>query len=221
MARTRTAGFDAQRAAIRDAAARLFAENGYPSTSIADLARACGMSKALIYHYYRDKEDLLADIATSYVDRLASIVDDVAEQQLPPAAHLRRLVDAFMAEYEHSAERHRVLVQDVKYLERGHRARVVARQRKVVDGFAAVIVELAPDVAARGLRKPLAMILFGMMNWTFTWLKDGGPLTYADMASLVTDLFVGGIGRIERGATGGARARRRQADCGTSLKAIA
>lgn len=220
MPRTKAASFDAQRAAIRDAAARLFAEKGYPSASIADLARACGISKALMYHYYRDKEDLLADVATSYVDRLASIVDDVAAQQLPPAAHLRRLVDAFMAEYEHSAERHRVLVQDVKYLERAHRARVLARERKVVDSFAAVIADLAPDAAARGLRKPLAMILFGMINWTFTWLKDRGPLTYSDMAPLVTDLFLGGIGRIQPAASA-PRARRRRPEGATPLKAIA
>src|SRR5512145_333204 len=179
MARTKAASFDAQRAAIRDAAAQLFADKGYPSASVADLARACGVSKALMYHYYRDKEDLLADVAMSYVDRLASIVDEVAAQPLPPAAQLRRLIEAFMAEYEHSAARHRVLVQDVKYLERAHRGRVLARQRKVVDGFAAVIARLAPEATRAELAKPLTMILFGMINWTFTWLKDRGPLTYA------------------------------------------
>lgn len=221
MPRTKAASFDTQRAAIRDAAARLFAEKGYPSASIADLARACGISKALMYHYYLDKEDLLADIATSYLDRLASIVDDIAAQQLPPAAHLRQLVSAFMAEYEHSAARHRVLVQDVKYLERAHRARVLARQRRVVDSFAAVIAELAPDASARGLRKPLAMMLFGMINWTFTWLKDRGPLTYADMAPIVSDLFLGGIGRVREGRVSTSQPRRNRAAGTHSMKATA
>ena len=221
MARARAASFDAQRAAIRDAAARLFADKGYASASIADLARACGISKALMYHYYRDKEDLLADVAMSYVDRLASIVDEVAAQRLPPAAHLRRLIEAFMAEYEHSAARHRVLVQDVKYLERAHRSRVLARQRKVVDGFSAVIAQLAPASSRATLAKPLTMILFGMINWTFTWLKDRGPLAYSDMAPLVADLFLGGIGRIRFGETSSVRPRRRRAAGAPSLKAIA
>ena len=221
MARTKAASFDAQRAAIRDAAARLFADKGYASASIADLARACGISKALMYHYYRDKEDLLADIAMSYVDQLASIVDEVAAHRLPPAAHLRRLIAAFMAEYEHSAARHRVLVQDVKYLERAHRRRVLARQRRVVDGFAAVIAPLAPETSRAALAKPLTMILFGMINWTFTWLKDRGPLTYSDMAPLVADLFLGGIGRVRHDAAPAARPRRRRAAGAPSLKATA
>jgi len=221
MARTKAAGFDAQRAAIRDAAARLFADKGYASASISDLARACGISKALMYHYYRDKEDLLADVAMSYVDRLASIVDEVAAQRLPPAAHLRRLIEAFMAEYEHSAARHRVLVQDVKYLERAHRRRVLARQRRVVDGFADVIAPLAPEASRAALAKPLTMILFGMINWTFTWLKDRGPLTYSDMAPLVADLFLGGIGRVRYGVAPSTRPRRRRTAGAPSMKAIA
>jgi AcrR family transcriptional regulator len=201
VARTKADTFETQRAAIRDAATRLFAEKGYKAASIAELARACGVSKALMYHYYRDKEHLLFDIADSYIDRLQSIVDAVGAEELPAAAHLRRLVESFMAEYEHSAARHRVLVQDVKYLERIHRARVLAKQRRVVQGYADVIAQLAPADRAR-LAKPLTMILFGMINWTFTWLKDTGPLTYSDMAPIVIDLFLGGVSRVRpmRGA---------------------
>ena len=221
MARSKAAGFETQRAAIRDAAAQLFADKGYASASIAELARACGVSKALMYHYYRDKEALLADIALAYVERLAAIVDEVARLELPPAAHLRRLIEAFMAEYEHSAARHRVLVQDVKYLERAHRSRVLARQRKVVDGFAAVIAKLTPEATRAELAKPLTMTLFGMMNWTFTWLKDRGPLTYSDMAPVVADLFLGGIGRVRAGRVSSPRPRRKRTVGASSLKAMA
>jgi len=181
---------------IRAAAAELFSERGYAAASIAELAKACGISKALMYHYYRDKEHLLADIADSYVERLQDIVAEVSAEHLPPAAHLRRLIERFMVEYEHSAARHRVLVQDVKYLERVHRNRVLAKQRRVVQGFADVIAQLAPGSEQARLLKPLTMILFGMINWTFTWLEERGPLTYADMASVVADLFLGGIGRV-------------------------
>lgn len=161
-----------------------------------------------MYHYYVDKEHLLADITESYIERLQMIVDHVREENLPPAAHLRRLIDQFMAEYEHSAARHRVLVQDVKYLQRAHRARVLAKERKVVLGFANVITKLVPQADRATLIKPLTMILFGMINWTFTWLKGRGPLTYADMAPVVADLFLGGVGRVRAPSPRTARASR-------------
>jgi len=196
MARTKAAGFDKQRATIRDAAAREFADKGYSAATIADIARACGVSKALMYHYYRDKEALLADIAESYIDRLLEIVKSVHGEGLPSAAHLRRLIELFMAEYEHSAARHRVLVQDVKYLQRTHRARVLAKERRVVAAYADVVAQLAPQSERAALIKPLTMILFGMINWTFTWFKNRRALTYADMPPVVADLFLGGIARV-------------------------
>jgi AcrR family transcriptional regulator len=220
MARPKAAGFDAQRGAIRDAAARLFAERGYASTSIADIAASCGVSKALLYHYYRDKEDLLYDIAASYVDRLQAIVDEVAAERLPDAAHLRRLIERFMSEYGHSAARHRVLVQDVKYLTRAHRARVVARQREVVTGFAQAIAQLSP-AATTEWQRPLAMVLFGMMNWTFTWLRPDGELTHDDLAPVVADLFIGGLGRVRPPKRVVLPARRGRSRAASNLKASA
>jgi AcrR family transcriptional regulator len=220
MARPKAAGFDAQRGAIRDAAAALFAERGYASTSIADIAASCGVSKALLYHYYRDKEDLLYDIAASYVDRLQAIVDEVAAERLPSAAHLRKLIASFMAEYGHSAARHRVLVQDVKYLTRAHRGRVVARQREVVAGFAEAIARLAP-AATTDWQRPLAMVLFGMMNWTFTWLRPDGELTHDDLAPVVADLFIGGLGRVRPSGRAAVAARRGRPRATSNLKASA
>ncbi|HTN49657.1 MAG TPA: TetR/AcrR family transcriptional regulator [Burkholderiaceae bacterium] len=195
MARPKAATFDTQRATIRDAAARLFAEKGYASTSIADIAAACDVSKALLYHYYRDKEHLLHDIAASYVERLQAIVAEVQAERLPAAAMLRLLIVRFMAEYEHSVARHRVLVQDVKYLSRLHRTRVVAGQREVVAEFAEAIARVSP-LMGEDWQRPLAMILFGMMNWTFTWLRDDGTLRHEDLAPVIADLFIGGLGRV-------------------------
>lgn len=214
MARTKAASFDTQRAAIRDAAAREFADKGYAAATIADIARTCGVSKALMYHYYRDKEHLLADIAESYIERLQAIIDQVRAESLPPAAHLRRLIELFMAEYEHSAARHRVLVQDVKYLQRAHRSRVLAKERKVVLGYADVVKKLAPQSDRDDLIKPLTMMLFGMINWTFTWFKERGPLSYADMAPVVADLFLGGIARVRSPAQ--TRKQRPHADRATA-----
>jgi AcrR family transcriptional regulator len=182
-------------------AARLFADRGYAAGSIADLASACGVSKALLYHYYRDKEALLFDIADRYIDSLQQLVDEVAAESLSPAAHLRRLIERFMQAYEHAAAYHRVLVQDVKYLSVTHRRRVVGKQNRVVDAFAEAIAAVAPHLRRSALLKPVTMTLFGMINWTFTWLKDAGPLTYAQMAPVVTDLFLNGVGAVAAAPT--------------------
>jgi hypothetical protein len=39
----------------------------------------------------------------------------------------------------------------------------------------------------------MTMLLFGMINWMFTWLKPGGVLDHATLAPMVADLFLGGL----------------------------
>jgi len=192
MPRGKSPTFELQRISILQAAAPLFAERGFANASMAELASACGISKPLLYHYYRGKEALLFDIANGYIERLIDITAKVRTRRLPPEAHLRALIEQFMREYEHAQSQHMVLVQDVKYLNPSQRNTVQAKERQVVDEFSGVIAALKPRIGKGKLRVPVTMILFGMINWTFTWLRADGPVTYGEMAAIVSDIFLYG-----------------------------
>ena len=193
MGRPRAATFEQQQGAIRDAATRLFADHGFLATSIAQVAAACGVSKALVYHYYRDKDQLLFDIADGHIRRLLAIVAEVDTHGLAPEPHFRVLVERFMHEYRHSQARHMILVQDLKFLAAGEQASVIAGQRRIVEAFAAAIAALQPRRSRAALRVPLAMLLFGMINVMFTWLDAEGPVADEDMADVVSDVFLHGV----------------------------
>lgn len=203
MARGKSANFEQQRASILAAAAALFARKGFHNASMAELAKACGISKPLAYHYYRDKEHILFDIADCYIDRLIDIVTRVDELRLPPEEHFAELVTRFMDEYEHAQDQHMVLVQDVKFLQQEQAAQVAAKQRRVVAAFADALARVEPRLKGNKLDKAVTMILFGMINWTFTWLRADGPLTFRDMAPIVTEIFLNGVrGLMRKGAAG-------------------
>jgi AcrR family transcriptional regulator len=193
MARPKAATFDLQRAAILHSAAQLFASHGYHHASMSQLAQACGVSKALLYHYYRDKQHILFDIADHYMDALLTIVAQVRAEKLPVEAHLKTLISRFMQTYRHAQAQHMVLVQDVKFLEAQQRLQVQEKERQVVQAFARAIAALEPRLKGKALEVPLAMILFGMINWTFTWLRPDGPMTYEDMAQVVNEVFLHGV----------------------------
>ncbi len=193
MARPRSAGFDDQREHILAAAAQLFASRGYTAATMNDVAAACGVSKATLYHYVRDKQGLLLQITAGHVARLETLVQAVAAQGLAPQAHLPALIQRFMQAYARAEHEHRVLTEDVKFLAEADRHAVLAAQRRVVAAFAQAVAALRPDLRAAGLHTPLALLLFGMINWTFTWLKAGGALTHETLAPVVTALFLGGL----------------------------
>jgi TetR/AcrR family transcriptional regulator len=200
MPRTRAATYDDQRTLILVRAAELFARRGYSAATMNDVAAACAVSKATLYHYVRDKHALLAQIALAHVQRLEALVAAVKRERLAPEAELRALIERFMAAYAGAQHEHRVLTEDVKFLAPAERAEVEAAEKRVVAAFAATIARVRPDLKPRAT--PLAMLLFGMINWTFTWLKPEGPLTHADLAPMVVQLFFGGLPAVE-----GARVR--------------
>jgi TetR/AcrR family transcriptional regulator len=193
MPRGPSAKFDVQREQILVVAARLFAASGYSATSMNEVAEALGTSKANLYHYVRDKYKLLVDICENHIARLESVVHEVDQKNLAPEPRLRELVLRFVQEYANAQNEHRVLTEDVKFLNQEDRERILQGERRVVLAFAHTLAQLRPGLDVVGLTKPLTMLLFGMINWMFTWLKPGGKLTHEDMAPIVADLFFGGI----------------------------
>ena len=197
MARTKAPDFEAQREQILDLAAAAFAASSYPSTSMADLAAACGTSKARLYHYYESKEAILFDLLDRYTRQLMLIVTEVEaeseRQGRTDAESFGDLLRAFLAEYETSQTRHIALINDVKFLAEEQRDLILKRERDVVAAFSRKLRLAYPARVTRENQTALAMTVFGMINWTFTWLKPGGKLSYAQFAEMVVDLLDNGL----------------------------
>lgn len=196
MARKRAPGFEAQREDILAAAARLFATQGFSATSMNQVAEACGVAKPTLYHYFQDKQELLAQICDSHVHALLALVAEVKTQQLPPDAQLRALIERFTRAYADAQDQHRVLTSEIKFLADAERERLLDVERRVVAEFAAALCEVRPELRDAQLHKPLTMLLFGMINWTFTWLRPEGALSHEALAALVSDLFFGGLAAV-------------------------
>jgi AcrR family transcriptional regulator len=97
MPRGRARGYELQRETILARAAELFARHGYTATTMNQVAEACGVSKPALYHYVRDKHQLLVEIAAGHIGRLLALVDEVGAAALAPEPRVRALIHAFMA----------------------------------------------------------------------------------------------------------------------------
>jgi TetR/AcrR family transcriptional regulator len=136
---------------------------------------------------------MLVEIAEGHVSKLLALVDEVLAQGLAPEPRLRLLVRRIVEEYADAQNAHRVLTEDVRFLEPDDRERILDRERAVVAGFAQAVGALQPALQQAALTKPVTMLLFGMINWMFTWMKPGGELNYDTLAPMVADLFLGGL----------------------------
>jgi len=60
---------------IMEISLKLFAERGYSSVSIAELANAAGISKGLLYNYFISKEALLKEIVDQQINTFLNWLD--------------------------------------------------------------------------------------------------------------------------------------------------
>jgi AcrR family transcriptional regulator len=198
MARPKSDSFEQKRDDILNHAAACFAATSYPAASMNDIAQSSGTSKARLYHYYGSKEAILYDLLERYTQRLLSLIGQVEataqRQRLNDRAALHELVRAFLAEYESSATRHVALLNDTKHLGEAQKKTIVNRQRDVVSAVTRFLCRAYPARVNERNQTATAMMLFGMINWTFTWLRPGGAMSYAEFAEEVVAMLERGLG---------------------------
>ena len=112
---------------------------------------------------------------------------------LDDRAALHALVRAFLLEYERAGTRHVALVTATPYLAPDLRERILDRQRDVVSAVMRHLRRAYPERFTPRNQSALTMMLFGMINWTFTWLKPDGPLSYEAFAEEVIQLLEHGF----------------------------
>jgi AcrR family transcriptional regulator len=211
MARPKSASHELKRDQILDIAAQCFAERSYPAASMNDIAAASGTSKARLYHYYGSKEAILFDLLNRYTQRLLLLIAQVEataqRRNLDDRAALHELIRSFLEEYETSATRHVALLHDTKFLSGepdpalgadppvSQRELILNRQRDVVSAVTRALRRAYPQRLNPQNQTAITMMLFGMINWTFTWLRPDGPMSYAAFADEV-------IAMLERGLSG-------------------
>jgi AcrR family transcriptional regulator len=208
MARPKSATHDIKRDAILDIAAQCFADRSYPAASMNEIATACGTSKARLYHYYDSKEAILFDLMDRYTQRLLSLIaltEATAQRRnLDDRAALHELIRAFLQEYESSATRHVALLNDTQFLSDAPDAHlgspaisprelILNRQRDVVAAVTRALRRAYPGRLNASNQTAITMMLFGMINWTFTWLRPGGPISYVAFADEVIALLEKGL----------------------------
>lgn len=189
MARPKAPDHEAQRERILARAIEAFAELGYAGASMAQLAQACGTSKAGLYHYFPSKEAMLFESLDRYTRRLSEQLHTVQAAALPAHAELAHLVRALLTEYRVSRAHHIALLNDVKFLGMAQREQIQAQERVVVQAVARSLQRVAPERFTGPHRTPATMALLSMVNFTFAWLRPEGPMTYEQYAELVIDLW--------------------------------
>lgn len=195
MARPIAKDHDAKRQHILKRAAGVFAAEGVARATMAQVAQACGISKANIYHYYDSKDALLFDILDTYLSALRDRIAGLSLSGLAPEAQLHLIIQETLLAYDGMDAEHQIQIEAIPLLPTTQQAVLKDYQRQLVAEMSAVLGTVAPNAFADdpARLRSATMAVFGMLNWFYVWNSDADRSARLSYARMVTDMTVKGV----------------------------
>lgn len=181
-----------RRVEIRNAAVKLFYEQGFTETSMRQIAEAAGAGKSTLYDYFKTKDEILISYFDNEIRTLTDLVDQVARQEMGARKKLELLLQThlkFLLENKNfylkmTAEAQRMGINSQVEIQKGRHA------------YQDLITELIEQGIREGVFRPvnsrLAMriILASLTPVVFTTRPSGSP---EQMLAESLDIILRGI----------------------------
>jgi AcrR family transcriptional regulator len=180
---------------ILEGAARLIFQRGYEATSMQEIAEACGLTKAGLYHHIKTKEALLLAIQhygmDLFDDMVLAKVADIAD----PVARLRECMARNIALVTQDASKEvLIILHEHQTLTGTARDEINVRKKRYVRFLESAFREASERGQIRTIDPTLAAFSFlGVVLWTYKWFRADGKLSPRQLSDGMIDLFFEGL----------------------------
>jgi AcrR family transcriptional regulator len=195
----RTARGALKREQILDAAAKVFARNGYAGTNLSEIAEEVGSAGAgSLYYHFKSREHLVEEVLRRGV-RIAFEQSRGAVAALPatasPLERLKAAIRAQMLAVVVLSDYARATVRSTGQVPAEVWDTINAdfrRYGKFYDELIAAAME-SGEVDAKIDRSALRMLIAGAINWAPEWFREGGTSSADEVADLLVRMVVQGV----------------------------
>jgi len=176
-------------------AINLFSQKGYSNTSIREIGKKAGISSSIIYHYFKNKEEMLFEIVHSSTKDLIRSLRETEERISDPVECLREMLTEQTVIFSLKRKKEGKILAIDSYQLRGKRGDINRKmQREIYDLYKEKIME----IKEKGLLKKidltvLAFSIFGIINSFHNWYKDSGRLSKEEVTENMEKLLFHGI----------------------------
>ncbi len=179
---------------ILDAAAKLFDQQGYHKTTMREVADAVDLTIGTLYHYIKNKEDVLFEICDRLTDEIEINSEINLREMKSPEKRIREIISSllkFIVSHDHALS---VFLKEHKNLSSA-KFEIIRSKRKKYEAIVKNIIKEGikngdfsnadPKITATGL--------FGMCNWAAYWLKADGRLSIDEIIDIFSEMVLNGI----------------------------
>ena len=180
---------------ILERAARLIFQRGYEATSMQEIAEACGLTKAGLYHHIKTKEALLLAIMHYGMDLFDDMVIAKVSDIVDPVARLRECMARNIALVtQDSSKEVTIILHEHQTLTGSAKQEINSRKKRYVRFLEAAFREASERGQIRAVDPTLAAFSFlGVVLWTYKWYRADGKLDTRQLSDGMIDLFFEGL----------------------------
>jgi len=177
---------------IIDTAMELFHIKGYKATTLDDVSKQLGITKAALYHYVSSKEEILYTIYLQALENIFRKTSKVSEMDLPPDEKLKLIIENHIKNIIiHSISMFSVFFTEENQLSEQNFKKIQQEKRK----YNLIVEKIIENGISQGLFKNVnprlqANAIIGMCNWVYKWYKPGhSPYSPDQIADHFTGLL--------------------------------
>ena len=177
----RNVQFAAKKKAVILSAASAFRRRGYHNTSMVDIGKALGLTKAALYYYVSNKEEILYESHLMAYESMDSILTGSRHDEGTGLDKLEAVFRKFVDQLTRSGVS---LLTDVDSLSGERRSEILGRRSKIEKAVIRLVKQGQDDGSIREGDARLHVFFFmGALNWLNAWFESDGRLKGEDIAN--------------------------------------
>jgi TetR/AcrR family transcriptional regulator len=186
---SRDALHEAKREALLREAAAAFNRQGFHATSLDDIARNLGVTKAALYHYFPNKNALLQACFEKAMAVAFASLERARREGTSGRDKLRRTLSGYLEQLIDELNCCVVLMEENALVPKD-RAKLVQDRDRFEHALRDLVREGVRDGSIVPCDPKLAIFaILGALNWVPKWFRDSGPWSALQMAEAFTELF--------------------------------
>jgi len=172
--------FATKRRAVIRSAGQAFRRRGYHNTSMTEIAKTLGLSKAALYYYVKNKEEVLFECHLMAYDAMDEILKKKPLENKSALDYLQTLYIDFVGLLTQSGVS---LLTDVDSLNGDNKASVLVRRNKIERKIIHLVKKGQKEGSVRqGQARLIVFFFMGALNWLNAWYDASGQIAGEEIA---------------------------------------
>lgn len=187
---------DERKRFLTETAERIFARNGYKTTSLQDIAGEAGISKAGIYHYFKTKEDILFHLIKvkhdKFVNVLRKSVQECEDKALGPEGTFKKLMYTYANYLNNEKDLRLIVLHDRHQLTGENRKRLHEIEQELFRTLKDQVRQI-PNISKAYNTSLISFMIIAISHWLGSWLREGGDLSQEEAIKQMMEIILHGV----------------------------